>query len=540
MPRTRICSNERQPNKKALARSLVLKRILIATVVSALIVPLGGLSPGTAGATPPLNPKQAAPLSFPAPTWTDTIGPVALSSPTVTTLDGVPAVVFGSESGYVYAVNALTGANLPGWPEPVDIQPGVPTAVESSPTVAYLDGPKKPPSIIVGAGSTYIANQQGGVVAFNANGTMRFKFLTRAVFNEWANTSIPNGYRQSVFSTPAVGDLTGRGQLDIVFGSYDHRLYALTPNGDVVPGFPVDTEDTIWSSPALFHVRGPSKHADDIFIGGDASGHQGCVGGFVYDFTYVHNRPKIAWSHCEDQTIWSSPAVGVINSSGSPAVVVGTGFGWKPPYQPGTDRVYAFYAKTGRSVPGWPVQTAGPAFGSPAIGVLAGSTTPAVVDTSWCLACTPTNPGDSMVYAWQGTGKRIWSQTLLGPNDFSSPVIVDLTGSGGNDVVVGSSNGLYPLDGSTGAFLYGTDEASGVNVASMLNAVAVAYIPGSGPGAGWHLFEAAGGPQQVTPVGRLFDYPLPAVPGTRPPWPMWRGNPAHQGVAFLTIPRLLR
>lgn len=484
--------------------------------------------------------KQVTTPNFPAPTWVDTVGPIALSSPTVATIDGVPAVVFGSESGYVYVVNALTGANLPGWPEPVDIAPGVPTAVESSPTVAYLDGPKKPPTIIVGAGSTYVANQQGGVVAFHEDGTVRFKFLTKAVFNEWASTAIPNGYRQSVFSTPAVGDITGNGKLDIVFGSYDHRLYALQPNGELVPGFPVDTQDTIWSSPALFHVRGRAKRADDIFIGGDASGHFGCIGGFVYDFTYVHDRPKIAWSHCEDQTVWSSPAVGVINSSGLPAVVVGTGFGWKPPYKPGTNRVYAYYAKSGRTVAGWPVHTAGPTFGSPAIGVLAGSTTPAVVDSSWCLTCTPSTPGESMVYAWQGSGKLIWSQTLTGPNDFSSPVLVDLTGSGGNDVVVGSSNGLYPLDGADGSFLYGTDEQTAINVASALNAVAVAYLPGSGPSAGWHLFEAAGGPQQVTPVGRLFDYPLPAVPGTRPAWPMWREDPAHQGVAETTIPRALR
>ncbi len=479
------------------------------------------------------RPLASSPLSFPSPTWTDTVGPIALSSPTVATIDGVTAVVFGSESGYLYVVNALTGRNLPGWPEPVAVAPGVPTAVESSPTVAYLDGPKSPPSIIVGAGSTYIADQEGGVIAFNANGTIRFKFLSRAVFDEWPGTSGGN-YRNSVFSTPAVGDLSGDGQLDIVFGSYDHRLYALDSEGNLLPGFPIDTQDTIWSSPALFHVRGKPL-ADDIFIGGDASGDHDCYGGFVYDFTITKHGPKTEWRHCEQQTIWSSPAVGVINSSGQPAVVVGTGFGWKPPYKPGTDRIYAYYAATGRSVPGWPVKTAGPTFGSPAIGVLAGQTTPSVVDTSWCLSCTPSG-SESMVYAWSGSGQQIWSQTLGGPNDFSSPVLVDLTGSGGNDVLVGSSDGLYPLDGSTGSFLFGTSEVDAINTASMLNSVAVAYVPGSGSGSGWRVFEAAGGPQQVTATGRLFDYPLPTVPGTRPPWPMWRQDPAHLGVATSTIP----
>ena len=399
--------------------------LVVATCIACSSTVLG--APNVAASTR-ARPRASSPVSFPTPTWTDTVGPIALSSPTIATIDGVSAVIFGSESGYLYVVNALTGKNLPGWPEPVDIAPGVPTAVESSPTVAYLDGPKQSPSIIVGAGSTYIADQEGGVIAFNANGTVRFKFLSRAVFEEWPGTSGGN-YRNSVFSTPAVGDLTGDGQLDIVFGSYDHRLYALDSEGNLLPGFPIDTQDTIWSSPALFHVRGKPL-ADDIFIGGDASGDHGCYGGFVYDFTITKRGPKTEWRHCEQQTIWSSPAVGVINSSGQPAVVVGTGFGWKPPYKPGTDRVYAYYAATGRRVPGWPVKTAGPTFGSPAIGVLAGQTTPSVVDTSWCLSCTPSG-SESMVYAWNGSGQQIWSQTLGGPNDFSSPVLVDLTGSGG-------------------------------------------------------------------------------------------------------------
>ncbi|MGA8295817.1 MAG: hypothetical protein WB770_02120 [Acidimicrobiales bacterium] len=446
-------------------------------------------------------------------------------------------MIFGSESGYLYVVNALNGANLPGWPQPIDVAPGVPTAVESSPTVAYLDGPRKPPSIIVGAGSTYIADQEGGIIAFNANGSVRFKFLTRATFTEWPGTA-GSRYRNSVFSTPAVGDLTGDGALDIVFGSYDHRLYALNGQGKLVPGFPIDTQDTIWSSPALFHVRG-KPHADDIFIGGDASGYHHCFGGFVYDFTITRHGPRRMWMRCEQQTIWSSPAVGVINSSGAPAVVVGTGFGWTPPYKPGTDRLYAYYAASGRRVPGWPVKTAGPSFGSPAIGTLSGQTTPSVVDTSWCLSCT-SNGGESMIYAWNGSGTQIWSETLSGPNDFASPVLVDLTGSGGNDVLVGSSNGLYPLDGQNGAFLYGTSEDNPINTASDLNAVAVAHVAGSGPASGWRMFEAAGGPQQVTATGRLFDYPLPVVPGTPPPWPMWRQDPAHLGVATTTIPRQKR
>lgn len=486
----------------------------------------------------PLAGAGAQTTSFPAPTWVDTLGQVAISSPTVATIEGVQAVVFGSESGYVYAINAQSGANLPGWPEPVELAPGVPSAIESSPTVAYLDGPDKPPTIIVGAGSTYVKDQQGGLVAFNADGTTRFVFHTQDIYNEWDGTSTPgpDGYDEAVFSTPAVGDITGTGQQDIVFGSYDHELYALTPSGALVPGFPFLTQDTIWSSPALFHVRGGPK-TEDIFIGGDATGRDGCYGGFVYDFTYRRREPRLVWQHCERQTIWSSPAVGVINATGRPAVVVGTGFGEPPPYTAASDKLFAFYADNGARVAGWPVATAGPVFGSPAIGVLAGTSTPDVVDTSWCVACTTSaTGGTSDVYAWSGTGRLLWTQTLAQPNDFASPVLVDLSGSGGNDVVVGSAGGLYPLDGATGDFMYGTSALDPINTCSVQNSVAIADIAGTGTGTGWRMFEACGGPRQVTDTGHLYDYPLPATPGTAPPWPMWRQNPAHDGVAVLTLP----
>jgi len=514
------------PFRGSLARAVGLLVGLVASTATLL----GGGPPAAAAVAP----RTTAP--FPQPTWVDTVGPVAMSSPTVATINGEEDVVFGTESGYVYVVDAATGQNVPGWPQPVEPDPGVPTAVESSPTVAYLDGPNRPPSIIVGAGSTYVADQQGGLVAFNANGTIRFRFATQDVFNEWSSSQgTPDGYDEAVFTTPAIGDVTGDGQEDIVFGSWDHRLYALTPSGHLVPGFPVDTEDTIWSSPALFHLRG-SANAEDILIGGDASGKQGCSGGFVYDFTYRDQAPHLVWQHCENQTIWSSPAVGVINATGRPAVVVGTGFGEPPPYKSDTNKVFAFYASDGAPVPGWPVTTAGPVFGSPAIGTLPGSTTPAVVDTSWCTSCSSTPTGSSMVYAWSGTGTLLWSQTLVGPNDFSSPVLVDLTGSGANDVLVGSAGGLYPLDGGTGAYLFGTSLTAPINPYSMLNAAAVADVPGSGPGAGWHVFESCGGPKEVADTGRLIDYPLPATPGTAPPWPTWRADLDHDGLAASTLP----
>src|SRR5690348_9451209 len=98
--------------------------LALATMLASVIV---GVSNETLG---------AAVSGFSLPTWTDTVGPIAISSPTVATINGVQAVVFASQNGELYVVNATTGANLPGWPQPVVLSGGAPTAIESSPTVA--------------------------------------------------------------------------------------------------------------------------------------------------------------------------------------------------------------------------------------------------------------------------------------------------------------------------------------------------------------------------------------------------------------------
>ena len=524
MARTVRDSSRRAPFRMRLRRRLGL--------LGAFVIACASVS-ATAASNPPAIAQTTS--AFPAPSWIDTFGPVALTSPTVATVDGRVVVAVASQNGYLDLVDAETGANLPGWPAPVDITPNSSTAVESSPTIAFLDGPTNPPSIIVGAGSTYVAKQQGGLVAFNFDGSVRFTFQTQDVFNEWNGGGSPDGFSEGVFSTPAIGDVDGNGQLDIVFGSWDHKLYALTPGGTLVRGFPIDTEDTIWSSPALYHVRG-SANQQDIFIGGDASGRSHCHGGFIYDVTYKKSKPKIVWQHCENQTIWSSPAVGAINATKNPVVVVGTGYGETPPYKSDTNRIFAFYARSGATVKGWPVHTAGPVFGSPAIGLLGGSTSPSIVDTSWCTSCTGTQANTSMVYAFTSAGTLLWSQMLSGPSDFSSPIIVDLSGTGVNDVLVGDSAGLYPLDGATGQFMFNTSESSAINKCSVQNSAAVAYVPGTGPLDGWRLFESCGGPVEINPIGRLFDYPLPNAPAVPPPWSMWRNGPAHTGVATSTFP----
>jgi hypothetical protein len=502
-------------------------RLLPATLLAAagaLGLATAIVSPAVAASSPAAcSAASGHDITWPAASWVTCLaGAIAQSSPTVADWDGQTLVAVGDENGVLHVLNAATGAELPGWPRRLAAPPGA-VAIEGNPTIAFLDGPRRPPSIIVGAASTWVDNTAREVETFRLNGTVRFLFHVGAA----------PGTAVGVISTPAVGPLTASSRPDIVFGSWDHYLYALTPSGRLLPGFPINNADTVWSSPALYQV--PGTRGDSIFIGADAHGWHGCFGGWVSDYRYLAGTPRLIWQHCESQTIWSSPAVGVINSTGRAAVVVGTGFYWQP-FPAGTDRLYAYYADNGAPVPGWPVRTSGPSLGSPAIGVINSSGTPAVVDTSWVCAglsnASCQTPGVSRMTAWSGAGRKLWSDVLHGPTDFASPVLVPLRGQAFNDVLVGSGAGLYAVSGATGDYLFGT---SFVNQAidpgcRVFNTVAVADVLGAGAGSGWSVIEACGGPAAFNYPGKIVSYRLPVTPEAWPAWPMFHQGPAHDGV----------
>ncbi len=466
--------------------------------------------------------------SFGSPKWIDRIGTATgFTSPTFATIDGVRAVVAASLNGEVYVVNALDGRLLPGWPQKVDITGNSPTAIESSPTVAYLDGPSKAPTIIVGAGSQSVPYQNGGVIAFLASGKVRFVFHTKDTFAQWRNARNDN----SVFATPAVGDILGNGVQDIVFGSYDHYIYALTPAGWLIPGFPIQRADTIWSSAALVDTSHTGR--EDIIMGGDSTGFRSaggapCYGGWVTDYRYSSSTksPWLMWERCVGQTVWSSPAVGVINPgrgnpSNEPAVVVGTSFNSPYSRNPATNEIFAFYARNGATVPGWPVKASGPTFGSPVIAQMTFGGPPVVISTS-CAHCLH---GPSVVSEWSGAGRRLWSADVSSKYQIlSSPAVVNVSGSGPGDVLVGANPGLLVLDGANGAALYGSAANELGHYCSVDDAPATSPVRDSG-GHGWEMaFSCTKGG-----VAYLYDYSLPGTPDSVE-WSQWRANATHTGI----------
>jgi hypothetical protein len=459
------------------------------------------------------SPSGAATPKFPGAAWSRSIGPTHLSSPVIADVngDGTPDVVTADLSGWVHVLGGRSGRDLPGWPQPIQINPGQTVASESSPTVADLDknGRKE---IIVGAGSLEVGGQQGGVEAFNANGTPRWRIRTQTLGGE-------NG----VPGTPAVGDVNGDGHPDVVFGSWDHGIYAVNRFGQLLPGFPYNSLDTIWDSPALAEVGHTGKM--DIFLGGDASPGGPCGSwswaGVLRAIRVTPSGPQVRWTKCQHQIFQSSPAIGDLDGNGRLALVIGTGTGASGDAL-ATNSLHAFHLDDGSPVRGWPVVLNGPIFGSPVIGDVTGDHKNDVV----VAACASCNSGG--VWAFTGHGKKIWSR--FSPIDhteiLSTPILVDLDGNGVNDVAVGQAGQFYLLRGTDGAELYKPIEMNRIEQ----NSAAVADF---GPGTGWRMIVQSwvprGDGRPAHGAGQVDAIPLPQQPAITPAWPQWRSNAEHTG-----------
>jgi hypothetical protein len=198
---------------------------------------------------------------------------VERSSPAVGDADGDGDLEVFVGSWYDYGATSTggvygfdhTGAALPGWPKLTAAH----TSVIASPALVDLDHDGFL-EIIVGTYET-----AGKMYVWRLDGTDQPGWpytIPRAP----ASTSL-------VSSSPAVGDLDGDGELEIVDGSCGQcgTVYAWRRNGTVMPGWPVVTNAVIdGSSPVLGDVNGDG--AMDVVIGsGSGFTPNGCTAGAI-------------------------------------------------------------------------------------------------------------------------------------------------------------------------------------------------------------------------------------------------------------------
>ena len=444
-------------------------------------------------------------------------GRIHHSSPTLVDVDGDGSneLVVGDLTGQVHAVRA-DGRQLFGFPARVMVDGHTVTAVESTPTVVDLDrdGRKE---IVVGAGSTWVRKQQGGLVILDHRGRTRCRYRTIDLYDVWDDSvgARPDGFTEGVMSTAAVGDVDGNGTLDVVFGGWDNHLHAIDASCRPLRGFPFHHDDSIWSSPALHDVDADGRM--EIFVGGASTpgGSEDWKGGVFRALDW--ERPGVLrerWKRRVGEVIDSSPAIGDADRDGRMEVYVGTGVFWGRGVDvPDSRRVFAWHLDDGSTVAGWPTYTGrGEVWASPSIGDLDGDGRDEVVVPS----------RDGTVRAHRADGTTLWRvrpnlKVEGGGEIVGSPVIADLDGDGGNDVAVGNGWGVFSLRGSDGTRLY---QPVGKGHAFQ-NAPAVGRF-----GDRWVLVAA--GMHMGEGIGSIWTHPIPA-PKVRPPWPTWRRDERHTG-----------
>jgi len=223
--------------------------------------------------------------------------------------------------------------------------------------------------------------------------------------------SLQPGWPQStgsyVFSSPALGDLDGEGDLEVVVGSVDSKVYAWHHDGTPVAGWPQSTGSDVVSSPALGDLDGD----------GDLEVVVGSNDRKVYAWHH-DGTPVAGWPQTTGSVVGSSPALGDLDGDGDLEVVVGSS----------DSKVYAWH-DDGTPVAGWPQTTGAGVYSSPALGDLDGDGDVEVVVGSY----------NYKVYAWHHDGTPVagWPQTT-GNWVYSSPALGDLDGDGDLEVVVGS------------------------------------------------------------------------------------------------------
>lgn len=393
----------------------------------------------------------APPLRF-VRVWSHTLPdrghPIALSSPNVATLGGVPAIVVGDRSGHVYAFSLASGKAIPGWPASTR---GVP--VDSTPSVAALNPGSPDDTVFVGVGNSS-APGKGGYEAFNPDGTERW-FV--AVKNP--PTDPKRGRTSAVQASLAVGELQGSVP-DVVAPSLGQEEYAIdASSGAVLKGFPWFTSDSGFSTPALADLYGDGQ--TDIVEGGDqtagvAYGSRYTDGGHLRvlppDGNAGTSNPSggLRCQYDTDQVVQSSPAVGPFLGGNALGIVVGTGTYW--PRASDTDKLLAF---GGRCNLVWEADLDGSTGSSPALADLGDNHVLDVIEG------TDNGNGSGSVYALQGaTGSVLWKTDVHG--EIIGGVVVAELSKGHPDVVVPTTRGAVILNGKTGRVIEALDPSLGL------------------------------------------------------------------------------
>jgi len=437
--------------------------------------------------------------------------PIAQSSPVPVTLGGQPSVVVGDRGGHLY------GFQLDGATPGANPTPAVPAGWAGTHTQAPIDS--TPSVAVTGSGTDVLVGSGndpfpagGGYQAYGTDGALRW---VTSVVNPPTDAA-PSG---GVIAGIAVGTLQAAATTgpSAMAGSLGQVAYALDPaTGSALPGWPFLNTDSTHATSALADLYGTGRA--EVVEASDQSA--GLAAGQTYHdggtLRILSGTGNVICRASTDQVLDSSPAVGGFLAGGASGIAVGTGA-----YFPGASDSDTVKAYDTRCRPVWSAKLGGSTFSSPALADVLGNGGLQVIEG------TDNGTTGSVTVLDGATGARIWSVPATN-RVIGSVVAADVFGSGYDDVLVPTINGLEILDGRTGAVAALLD-GPGQGDLGLQNAPLVTRDPNGTVGITLAGYIAPG------PTGRVDHFEVAGSDGAAAladhAWPMFHHDPQLTGDA---------
>jgi Domain of unknown function (DUF4214)/FG-GAP-like repeat len=326
----------------------------------------------------------------------------------------------------------------------------------------------------------------------------------------------PNG----MIATPAIGYINTDARPDVVTASWGQALDAYSGMGGRIAGWPKWLKDTIWSSPAIGDVDGDG--ANDVVVGadceGNANGTQPCGtvgGGFVWAFNRDGSEK---WRYfLKGQVVWSSPALADLNGDGAQDVVVGSGGYWG---EPAGRVVTALNGRTGGVL--WTAGTPARVVGSPSLADVTGDGIPDVFVVTY----------GGYLMAFNGVnGAQLWAACITDSGSCGNTnigtktgvALADIDGDGRIEAVTQGEQKLRVYDAASGAL----EVAARSSYPGTLNAPANTPTIAQVGGQALIVQPVRGDNELVITVWRT------GVSLGAAPWPTFKANSQRTGAAAL-------